>query len=166
MRLLIILAFLAVAACDSKKSLSKSSDQSKITESNESSSSTRTQLTQDWSWVGSSLESRDGSTRIEFDGPSTVEIRPDQSISATGSNARVTSTATSTRQDTTVAMGSTAELIEKDTTSSSAKEQQLDIKTKVLDKEVETQKIAPILILIALIILAIYIFIQSPPTFK
>lgn|GEM_PF-3250375 len=166
MKKLILLVLLSTVSCDSKKSLTKSSDKSQIKESNEASSSTRKQVTQDWSWIGSALESRDGSTRIDFDGPSSIEIRPDQSINATGANARVISTTSSIRQDTITSLGSSTELIQKDTTHTTAKEELRDTKQKEVAKEVKTQKLAPILVLILMIVMAVYFLIQSSPNVK
>lgn len=111
--------FFLVTSCKVKKSLSSNTETFQSTESNENTSSSRTQISDDWYSTASSLESRDGNLAIDFDGPAVITIRPDQTIEASGHNATIRGTTSSTRADTSSQRATFSQLTAQDTASRS-----------------------------------------------
>lgn len=157
--------FFLVISCRTKKAVSHYSESSQTTESHENTSSTRTQISDDWFSTASSLEHRSGTLAIDFDGPAVITIRPDQSIEASGANPTIRSTTASTRRDTTVSDSSHTQLIQKDTTSRGAKS--VESERKIEEKDViRTPSLTPWIgvgVAIAIVILAVLWFVFRKP---
>lgn len=158
--ILTLLIFFAVISCKVKKSISQYSESTQTTESHENSSSTRSQISDDWYRTASSLVHRDGHLAIDFDGPAIITIRPDQTIQASGSNPTIRSTTTQSHQDTTFERSNHSQLIEKDTTSRGEKSMEYEREIKKKDV-IKTPSLTPWIgvgLAIAIVILAVLWF--------
>lgn len=144
-----------LSSCSFTKSLFKSKQSSHTTESNEASATTRTQINQDWTQMGSTLQHRDGLLAIRFDGHTDIDITPTGQIKASGTNPTIISSSSITTKDTTFTSAATSQLTEKDSTGASQKEALEESEVKDLHKETETQSLAPILIVIAIILVLV-----------
>jgi len=154
---LLILAsgLLILNSCDVKKRLSRHKESTQTTTSNESTQLTRTQIDADWSRIGSSLFHRDGAVWIEFDSISRIDYRSGEGFSAIGYNAKLHGTLATTYRDTTAEVSSTRTRIEEDSTGQTLTTEKKKVLTKEKEKEQKSQKIAPILVLGILLIIAL-----------
>lgn len=154
---LLILAsgLLILNSCDVKKRLARHKESTKTETSHESTQLTRTQIDADWSRIGSSLFHRNGSVWIEFDSLSRIEYKPGSGFSAIGYNARLHGNLATTYSDSTAELSSTRARIEKDSTGKSGKTETKKVLNTEKEKEQKSQKIAPILVLSILLIIAL-----------
>jgi hypothetical protein len=152
---LLLTACCLLASCDTKKHLTKHQESTQTTSDNEATQITRTQIDSDWSRIGSSLFHRDGAVWIEFDSISRIDYSPGQGFSAIGYNARLHGTLATTYRDSTAEVSSTRTRIEKDSTGKESTTETKKVLTKEKEKEQKSQKIAPILVLSILLIIAL-----------
>lgn len=153
---LVLAAYLVLlTGCDITKKIFQSKESTKTESSNESTQLTRTQIDSNWSRIGSSLFHRNGSVWIEFDSLSRIDYRPGQGFSAIGYNARLHGNLATTLKDTTAELSSSTSRIQKDTTSRQTKEEEKKVLKKEKDKEQKSQRIAPILVLSIVAIIAL-----------
>jgi cobalamin biosynthesis Mg chelatase CobN len=157
--------FFAVVSCKTKKNIQTQSSLTETNETHESTGSSRTRDTEDWLIGSSGLERRDGTLRIDFDGPAVIDIGPDQQIRASGNNPTITGTTSSSRADSTVQRGTSTRTIQKDTTSRAAKQEKEEI--SVESKEViRTPSLTPWIgagIAVAIVVLAVLWFVFRKP---
>jgi len=156
MRILIILFLILMgSSCDLTKRIFRKKEKTESSNTSETNTQSRTQLTDDWSWIGSTLYHRNGNLWVEFDGVSGIDISPTYGIRAYGNNARMYGNLQSSLKDT-ISEKQKTDLSDQTTTNS--KESvvvKTDTEEKQVDKQQKTQKIAPILVLTILLILAL-----------
>jgi hypothetical protein len=118
--ILTICLFFAVISCRTlKRSIHREAYHIQSKQSHEDTSSTRQQLSEQWFGTASSLEHRDGSVSIDFDGPALIILRSDQTIEASGANPTIRSSVATARADTTVQLSAVTQLSEKGSASRS-----------------------------------------------
>ena len=159
----LFLILLVLSSCDIKKRLSRSKTTTQTTESDETITAKRKQLTEDWSQIGSFLFHRDGLIWIEFDSLTRIDISPTQQITAIGFNPVLRSSASSTYRDTTRTVASSTIYIQEDSTSRSQKQEDKVEQQLERAKDQKTQNIVPILVLS---ILCIITFLYAANQFK
>jgi len=153
--LLLLACCLNLSSCDVIKKVFRKKEVTQTTTTNESTQQRRTQINEDWSRIGSSLFHRNGVLWIEFDGITQIDVGPDQQIRAIGANPIIHGSTAETRRDTTAEVRHTTTRIEEDSTGSATKKEKAKVLTKEKDREQKSQKIAPILVLGILMIIAL-----------
>ena len=105
--------------------------------------------------------SRDGSLVITFDGVSSIDISPEGQLRATGQNPTIISSTAETRKDTTAELSSltSRSQIETDSTANSKASKEEEV--LIVDKEQQTKKIAPIIVLIGMALLTIFWIVKK-----
>jgi hypothetical protein len=151
----LLIGCLLATSCDTKKYLTKHQESTQTTTSNEATQLTRTEIDSDWSRIGSSLFHRNGAVWIEFDSLSRIDYLPGSGFSAIGYNAQIHGTLATTYRDTLAEVSTTRTRIEKDSTGKESTIETKKVLTKEKDKEQKSQKIAPILVLSIILIIAL-----------
>lgn len=150
----LILLLCLLSTCDVKKKLSRKKESTETNTEQESISSKRQQLTEDWALVQGNLFHRNGILWIELDSIAQINLTP-SGMTVIGYNPVIQGQITTTQKDTTIATGSTTLLVAQDSTTRKKTGKKSKSESTDKEKEQKSQKIAPILVLAILLIIAI-----------
>lgn len=151
---LIILASAMLTGCDVTKNIFRKKEKEKTTETTETETSVRQQLTDDWSRIHTALFHRNGQLWIEFDSIAQIDLTP-SGMRAIGYNPVIHGQVQSFGRDSTKEERSTVLLIEQDSVTRQEKQSESERQEFKKEKEQKTQKIAPILVLGLLLVIAL-----------
>ncbi len=156
MRILLFLFLILMgSSCDLTKRIFRKKEKTESSNTSETNTQSRTQLTDDWSRIGSTLYHRNGNLWVEFDGVSGIDISPTYGIRAYGNNARMYGNITSNVRNTNSESQKTTINDQNETKAKNSDVVTVDKEEKEVTKEQKTQKIAPIIVLVILLILAL-----------
>jgi hypothetical protein len=160
LRLLILTYFLLLlcsallTSCDVTKKIFRKKEKQQLNETIETKTSSRQQLTDDWSRIHTALFHRNGQLWIEFDGIAQIDLTP-SGLRVIGYNPVIHGQVESFGKDSTKEQGSRVLLIEQDSAVREERQSQQETQEFKKEKEQKSQKIAPILVLGLLLVIAL-----------